>query len=151
MSLTHNDRSATAVALAGSAIRSSARAAVALLALSAAGWAGTAWGAGSGSHSPASATKTAIVAAINDDHAVGPPSLYTVVDIRVASGNQYARADTAPADRADYQGQIVILHLSRRRWRVTDFGTAGVGCALPRDIQKDLDVHPPASYCKQAG
>jgi hypothetical protein len=121
------------------------------LAVCAAAWTGAASAAPPGSHSPSSATRTAIDAAIHGDRALGSPSTYHVVDIRVASGNQYASANTAPVDPTTHQGALVILHSSHGRWRVIQFGSSDLGCGLPRAIQKDLDVTPPPGSCAQAG
>ncbi|MHB8659312.1 MAG: hypothetical protein ACYC91_15435 [Solirubrobacteraceae bacterium] len=99
------------------------------------------------SRAPSPATRAAILAAIHHKRGLGDPRLYRVENVRVSTRGPYARARTVPRNRALYQGQLVILRDQRGRWRVTDFGTAGVGCGLPRAVQRDLRVTPPASYC----
>jgi hypothetical protein len=110
--------------------------------------AGSAAAASSGSHAPSSATRKAIVATIHADPSLGSPGVYNVVNIRVATGNQYARANTAPAHHAQYQGALVLLKLTGRTWHVTEFGSADLGCNLPAKIQQDLDVIPPRGTCQ---
>jgi hypothetical protein len=102
------------------------------------------------SHAPSRANRAALIAAIHHDGAIGNRHLYRVVDIRVSSRGPYARASTAPRDHASYQGQLVILRSNHGVWRVIEFGSAGVGCALPKSVQRDLHVTPPASFCTNA-
>lgn len=99
------------------------------------------------SYVPSTSTRAAIVAAIEHVHGIGSPSLYRVRDIRVSSVGPYARASTVPRNPDVYQGQLVVLRKKAGVWKVIDFGTAGVGCTLPKAVQRDLAVTPPASFC----
>lgn len=102
------------------------------------------------SRAPSRSARRAIVAAIHHDREVGISSDYRVVDIRVSSRGPYARAGTVPRNRSiSYQGQLVVLRHSHGRWRVIEFGSAGVGCLLPPAVQRDLKVTPPATYCRK--
>lgn len=103
------------------------------------------------SRAPSRSERGSIVAAIHRMKPLGNPLLYLVKNIRVSTRGPYARASTAPRDRAAYQGALLILRRTHAVWRVIDFGSAGVGCSLPPAVQLDLHVTPPTSYCAQRG
>lgn len=90
---------------------------------------------------PSAPEAVAISRALHSSPATRAVHCFHVRRIVIATGGRWARANTVPCNRRQFDSALAVLQRRNGAWRVRDLGTAGVGCTVaPATVRRDLGL-----------